>query len=76
MIAKLVKAGYLQPAAHNNADAITNAISQMKQDLRGHGDRDNGPRDARAWVMNSAVPNLHVNKIEALNRDRKEPRAN
>ena len=46
MIAKLVKAGFLQPAAQNNADAITNAISQMKQDLRGRGGRDNGPRAA------------------------------
>jgi hypothetical protein len=46
MIAKLVKAGYLLPAAHNNADAITNAISQIKQDLRGSGDRDNGLRGA------------------------------
>jgi hypothetical protein len=46
IIAKLLKAGYLQPTAHNNAHAITNAISQMKQDLRGRGGRDNGPRAA------------------------------
>jgi hypothetical protein len=46
IIAKLLKAGYLQPPAHNHADAITNAISQMKQDLRGRGGRDNGPRAA------------------------------
>jgi hypothetical protein len=46
IIAKLVKAGYLQPAVHNNAEAIKNAISQMKQDLSGRGDRDNGPRAA------------------------------
>ena len=46
IIAKLLKAGYLQPTAHNNADAITNAISQIKQDLRGSGDRDNGLRGA------------------------------
>ena len=44
IIAKLVQAGYLQPAAHNNADAITNAISRMKHDLRGCGGRENGPR--------------------------------
>ena len=52
MIAKLVKAGYLLPALRNDADAITRAIAQMKQDLRGRsgdGDRradDDGPRAA------------------------------
>ena len=46
IIAKLIKAGYLHPATHNSADAITNAISQMKQDLRGRGGRDAGPRAA------------------------------
>ena len=40
MIAKLIKAGYLQPALRNDADAITRAIAQMKQDLRGHGSDD------------------------------------
>jgi hypothetical protein len=59
IIAKLVKAGYLQPAVHNNAEAITNAISQMKQDLRGRRDRDNGPRDRLSVGHNSAVPNSH-----------------
>jgi hypothetical protein len=44
MSAKLIKAGYLQSAAHNNADAITNAISRMKHDLRDYGDREDGPR--------------------------------
>jgi hypothetical protein len=43
IIAKLVKAGYLQPAAYNNAGAIASAISQMKHDLRGRRGRDNGP---------------------------------
>jgi hypothetical protein len=42
MIAKLVKAGYLQPARRNDADAITRAIAQMKQDLRDLGSNDNG----------------------------------
>ena len=46
IIAKLIKAGYLHPATRNSADAITNAISQMKQDLRGRGGRDAGPRAA------------------------------
>ena len=45
MIAKLVKAGYLQPARRNDAEAITRAIAQMKQDLRGLGG-DEGPTAA------------------------------
>jgi hypothetical protein len=35
LIAKLIKAGYLQPALRNDADAITTAIARLKQDLRG-----------------------------------------
>ena len=46
MIAKLVKAGYLQPALFNDADAITSAIAQMKQDLRGRGGDDGGSKAA------------------------------
>lgn len=46
MIAKLVKAGYLQPARCNDTDAITQAIAQMKQDLRGGGGNDDGPTAA------------------------------
>ena len=45
LIAKLIKAGYLQPALCNDADAITTAIAQLKEDLRGGGD-DEGPRAA------------------------------
>ncbi len=45
MIAKLVKAGYLLPALRHDADAITRAIAQMKQDLRGRGG-DDDPRAA------------------------------
>ena len=56
IIAKLVKAGYLQPATHNNADAITNAISRMKHDLRGCGDREDGPRAAGASVTSDVTP--------------------
>jgi hypothetical protein len=56
IIAKLVKAGYLQPAAHNNVGAITNAISQMKQDLRGRGGRDDGPRAAGTSVTSDVAP--------------------
>ena len=44
MIAKLVKAGYLLPALRHDADAITRAIAQIKQDLRGRSRDD----DARA----------------------------
>jgi hypothetical protein len=44
MIAKLIKAGYLQPALRNDADAITLAIARMKQALRGGGGgNDDGP---------------------------------
>jgi hypothetical protein len=46
MIAKLIKAGYLQPALRNDADAITRAIGRMKQDLRGGGGNDDGPTAA------------------------------
>jgi hypothetical protein len=41
MIAKLISAGYLQPEQRNDPDAITNAIAQMKLDLRtGNGSDD------------------------------------
>jgi hypothetical protein len=46
MVAKLIKAGYLQPARRHDADAITKAIAQMKQDLRGGGTDDDGPNAA------------------------------
>ena len=45
MIAKLIKAGYLPPALRHDANAITRAITQMKQDLRGRSG-DDGPRAA------------------------------
>jgi hypothetical protein len=44
LIAKLIKAAYLQPPLCNDADAITTAIAQLKE-LRGGGD-DEGPRAA------------------------------
>jgi hypothetical protein len=43
MIAKLIRAGYLQAARRHDADAITKAIAQMKKDLRGGGTDDDGP---------------------------------
>jgi hypothetical protein len=43
MVAKLINAGYLKPAQRNDADAITNAIAQMKENLRGGG-RQVSPR--------------------------------
>jgi hypothetical protein len=47
LIAKLVKAGYLRPAQRHDADAITAAITQLKQDLRrGGGEDDEGPTAA------------------------------
>ena len=38
LIAKLVKAGYLQPALCNDAVVIANAIARLKPDLRGGGE--------------------------------------
>ena len=46
MIAKLIRAGYLKPARRHDADAVTKAIVQMKQDLRGGGTDDDGPNAA------------------------------
>ena len=46
MIAKLIRAGYLQPARRHDANAITKPIAQMKQDLRGGGADDDGPNAA------------------------------
>jgi len=43
MIAKLVKAGYLRPEHRHDADAITSAITNMKQALRSGVSDDNGP---------------------------------
>jgi hypothetical protein len=48
MIAKLVKAGYLRPEHRHDADAITSAITNMKQALRSGVSDDNGP--AAPWV--------------------------
>jgi hypothetical protein len=44
LIAKLIAAGYLQPALRNDADAITTAITRLREDLRGG--KDEGPRAA------------------------------
>jgi hypothetical protein len=49
MIAKLIRAGYLQPARRHDADAITQAIAKMKQDLRGGRIDDDGPN--AAWPV-------------------------
>jgi hypothetical protein len=45
LIARLIKAGYLQPALRNDAGSVTTAIARLKEDLRGGGD-DEGPRSA------------------------------
>ena len=45
LIAKLINAGYLQPALRNDAGSITTAIARLKEHLRGGGD-DEGPRSA------------------------------
>jgi hypothetical protein len=46
LIAKLVKAGYLEPGLCNDAVAVANAIARLKQDLRGGGNDDGGPKAA------------------------------
>ena len=48
VIAKLIEAGYLQPAQRNDADAITNAIAQMKQNLRGSVDKPSSNDNPKA----------------------------
>lgn len=44
-ITKLVNAGYLQSALRNDPNAITTAIAELKEDLRG-GRQDGGPEAA------------------------------
>jgi len=46
MILKLIRAGYLQPALRNSAEAVTRAIAQMKEDLRSRRGDDDGPKAA------------------------------
>jgi hypothetical protein len=46
MISKLVKAGYLRPEHQHDADAISSAIANMKQDLRSGGSDDDVPAAA------------------------------
>jgi hypothetical protein len=43
MIVKLISAGYLQPQHRHNPDAIANAITRMKEDLRTGNGSDNPP---------------------------------
>jgi hypothetical protein len=44
LIAKLVRAGYLQPALRHDADAVSTAIARLKEDLRGGRDDEDRPR--------------------------------
>jgi hypothetical protein len=46
MVMKLINAGYLSPAQRNDPAAISNAIIEMKQDLRGRRYNDDGPEAA------------------------------
>ena len=48
VIAKLIEAGYLQPAQRNDADAITKAIAQMKQNLRDSVDKPSSNDNPKA----------------------------
>jgi hypothetical protein len=43
MIAKLIRAGYLQPKQRNDPGAIADAIARMKLDLRTGNGRDDPP---------------------------------
>ena len=45
LIAKLIKAGYLQTGLRNEPDAVTTAIARLKEDLRGRTD-DERPEPA------------------------------
>ena len=45
LIAKLINAGYLQPALCNDPDAITTAIARLKENLSGGAD-DGDPEPA------------------------------
>jgi hypothetical protein len=47
LIAKLIKAGYLQPALRNEPDAVTTAIGRLKENLRGRADDGDMPNRAR-----------------------------
>jgi hypothetical protein len=60
LIAKLVKAGYLEPGLCNDAVAVANAIARLKQDLRGGGD-DGDPRlpnklQVDLWAFTDHMP--------------------
>ena len=55
--AKLVRAGYLQPALRHDADAITTPIARLKEDLRGGGD-DEGPKRAQKTAHDSVDRHL------------------
>jgi hypothetical protein len=46
LISKLMRAGYLQPALRHDADAITRAIAQLREYLRGGAGEDEGPKAA------------------------------
>lgn len=48
MIAKLVEAGYLQPAQRDDADAITKAIFRVKRNLRASVQKTVSEEDSRA----------------------------
>ena len=54
LIAKLIKAGYLQPALRNDPDAVTTAIARLKEDLRGGGDNE----DPLLRRINNCDPNM------------------
>jgi hypothetical protein len=45
VIGKLIRSRYLQPALRHDANAITRAIAQLREALRGRG-KDEGPKAA------------------------------
>jgi hypothetical protein len=46
LISKLIRAGYLQPALRHDPDAITRAVTQLREALRSGGGEDESPQAA------------------------------
>ena len=52
LIAKLIRAGYLQPTQSHDAAVVASAIARLKKYLRGAGD-DTGPAVSRGVSVRS-----------------------
>ena len=62
LITRLVKAGYLQPALRNDADAITTAIARLKEDP-----------EAEETTAVRGTPNPGVHSSKPCQSDRTPP---